>query len=64
MTDTYIEEAINSRKPVAVFVLNGFQIRGCVLADNGDSIVINSGGKNKLVFKHAISTIEPVQENS
>lgn len=64
MPDKYIAEAISSGKPVAVFVLNGFQIRGIVLDDNGDSIVIHSGGKNKLVFKHAISTIEPVQENS
>ena len=60
MIDSYIDECINARKEVKVYVTNGFQLTGVIMHDFEDYIVIKSCGKKKLVYKHAISTIEPV----
>lgn len=60
MRDSYITECINNKCNVVVYVTNGFQLRGSIVEDCGDSIVIKSNGKKKLIFKNAISTIEPV----
>lgn len=59
MPSTYIEEVIATRANVVVYTLNGFQMRGNIFADCENYIVILSNGKKKMVYKHAISTIEP-----
>lgn len=60
MPDTYIEQCINSRVNVKIYTTNGAQIDGCIMHDFMDYIVVKSGGKQKMVYKHAISTIEPL----
>lgn len=60
MPDTYIEEAMFARTNVVVYTINGYQIRGVIVHNDDDYIVVLSSGKNKMLFKHAISTIEPV----
>lgn len=60
MPDTYIEEAIHAKTPMSVFMVNGFQMRGVIVHEDDDYIVINSDGKRKMLYKHAISTIVPV----
>lgn len=60
MIDSFIDECINARKEVAVYITNGFKISGIIVHDFTDYIVIKSCGKKKMVYKHAISTIEPV----
>lgn len=59
MPNTYIEECINARANVTVYTMNGFQIRGCIIADADTYIIVKSNGKKKMVYKHAVSTIEP-----
>jgi host factor-I protein len=41
------------------FLVNGFQIRGKVKSFDKFVIVLDSSGKQNLIFKHAISTIVP-----
>lgn len=59
MPDNYIEEAVATRANAVVYTMNGFQMRGTIVADCENYIVILSNGKKKMVYKHAISTIEP-----
>ena len=39
--------------------MNGFQIRGTVLGFDSYTVVVDSEGKQEVVYKHAISTIIP-----
>lgn len=59
MVDTYIEECVNSRIEVTIITMNGFQFRGVIVHDFCDYIVVKSGGKKAMIYKHAISTIKP-----
>lgn len=61
MPDTYIEECCISRHTVKVITINGFQMFGQIVDHNENSIVLLCGNTKKLVFLHAISTIEPAR---
>ncbi len=39
--------------------MNGFQFRGVVRGFDNFTVVIDSDGKQQLIYKHAISTIIP-----
>lgn len=60
MIDSYIDEVINARKEVGVITINGFHVKGRIIHDFADHIVILSEGKKKMLYKHAISTIYPL----
>ena len=62
MPDTYIDEIVACRRNVTVYVLNGFRMSGVVVHNSCDYIVLLSDGVKKMVYKHAISTIEPVEK--
>ena len=59
MKDGYIETCIINRNAVNVITMNGYQMVCKILEEEADYIVVLCNGKKKLVFKHAISTIEP-----
>ncbi len=46
--------------PVTVFLVNGFQLRGVVTGFDCFVVVLDSDGKQQVVYKHAISTIAPL----
>lgn len=62
MKDGYIETCIINRNAVNVITMNGFQMVCKILEEEADHIVVLCNGKKKLVFKHAISTIEPANQ--
>ena len=59
--DTFLEEAKRQQTSVVLYVTNGFQIRGTIANYDEVSILID---KQKLVFKRALSTIEPDKEET
>ena len=59
MRDGYIETCIINQNTVNIITLNGYQMFAKILVEENDHIVVLCNGKKKLVFKHAISTIEP-----
>ncbi len=48
--------------PVIIYLMNGFQLKGIVTGFDNFTIILNSNGNNKLIYKHAISTIEPQEK--
>ena len=46
--------------PVTVFLMNGYQIRGTIASFDAFTVVLNSDGRQNLIYKHAISTIIPI----
>lgn len=61
MKDGYIEANIINQNNVNIITLNGFQMVCKILEEDADNIVVLCGGRKKMVYKHAISTIEPAK---
>lgn len=61
LQDELLDELVNERTPVAVFLMNGFQLRGSILDHDDAIIVIETEGKQQMVYKHALSTVSPIR---
>ena len=60
LQDLFLLSARRSRMSVTVFLVNGFQMRGIVTGFDSFVVVLESDGKQQMLYKHAISTIVPV----
>ena len=61
LQDDLLNEIVDEKVPITLFLMNGFQIRGTI-ADHDDAIVVvEVDGRQQLVYKHAISTISPIR---
>lgn len=61
LQDTFLNRARIERVPVTLFLMNGFQLRGVLRAFDSFTVIVDSDGKQQLIYKHAISTITPVR---
>ena len=59
LQDLFLLRAKRDRVPVTMFLMNGFQMRGCITGFDAFTVVLNSDGKQQIIYKHAISTIVP-----
>ena len=46
---------------VTIYLTNGFQLKGQVNGFDNFTILLDSEGETKLIYKHAISTVIPAQ---
>ena len=61
LQDAFLAGARREKLPLTVFLMNGFQMRGCVTGYDSFTVVLECEGKQELVYKHAISTIIPLR---
>lgn len=61
LQDTFLNEARRQKIPVTVYMTNGFQQRGTVVAFDGYTILLVFESKQYFVYKHAVSTIVPLK---
>ncbi|MDR0818297.1 MAG: RNA chaperone Hfq [Oscillospiraceae bacterium] len=61
LQDHFLNSLRGTRTPVTVFLVNGFQLRGTVVAFDKYTVVLDSEGKQELIYKHAISTLIPIR---
>lgn len=59
--DHFLNQIRKESIPVIIYLVNGFQIRGQVKGFDNFTIVVESEGKQQLVYKHAISTFTPLR---
>lgn len=59
LQDLILNQARRDRSMVTVFLMNGFQLHGVVKGFDNFTLVLDSEGKQQLIYKHAISTIVP-----
>lgn len=59
LQDLFLNQARRDRSNVTVFLMNGFQLHGTVKGFDSFTVVLDSDGKQQLIYKHAISTIVP-----
>ncbi len=59
LQNVFLNTARKERTEITVFLVNGFQIKGRVLSFDGFTVLVESLGKQNLIYKHAISTVIP-----
>ena len=59
LQEIFLTQARLERRPVTMFLMNGFQMRGFITGFDAFTVVLTSDGKQQIIYKHAISTIVP-----
>ena len=59
LQDAFLNQARRDRLNVPMFLMNGFQLHGVVKGFDGFTVVLDSDGRQQLIYKHAISTVVP-----
>lgn len=57
--ETFLEKAEKQKISVTLFLMNGFQMRGTILGSDAFTVLLESEGRQNLIYKHAISTVQP-----
>lgn len=60
LQDVFLNQVRKDRTPITIFLVNGYQLRGTVRGFDNYIIVLDSEGKQQMVYKHAVSTISPL----
>lgn len=61
LQDAFLNQVRKEGISVTIFLVNGFQLRGAVKGFDNFTIILDSEGKQQMVYKHAISTIIPAR---
>ena len=61
LQDLFLLRARQDRVPVTLFLMNGFQMRGTITGYDPFVVVLDSEGRQQVIYKHAISTIAPIR---
>ena len=60
LQDIFLTKVRKQSLPVTVFLMNGFQMRGSVTGFDSFTVVLDTDGRQQVIYKHAISTIVPL----
>ncbi len=61
LQDLILGEVRKEHTPVTLFLMNGFQMKGIITGFDSFVVVLSSEGKQQMIYKHAISTMVPLQ---
>lgn len=59
LQEILLTKLTRERRPVTLFLMNGFQMFGQVVGFDHFMVILVSEGKQQAIYKHAISTIVP-----
>jgi host factor-I protein len=59
LQDAFLSAAAREEENLTVFLVNGVMLQGCVTVHDQFSLLLERAGQVQLIYKHAISTIEP-----
>ncbi len=61
LQDAYLNQVRKDNIPVTIFLVNGFQLKGMIKGFDNFTVIMESEGKQMMVYKHAISTVSPMK---
>ena len=61
LQELFLTRARRDRVPSTLFLMNGFQMRGVITGFDACVVILDSDGKQQVIYKHAISTIVPMR---
>jgi host factor-I protein len=62
--DSFLNAACTAATRVSVFLVNGIRLVGCVELFDQHTVLLSSATGVQLVYKHAISTVQPDTERA
>ena len=62
LQEIFLTRARKQNIPVTMFLVNGFQLRGVITGFDCFVVILDSEGKQQVIYKHAISTIAPLRQ--
>ena len=64
LQDVFLNQCRKDRIMVTIILTNGFQFKGMVRGFDNYTVILDTDGKQNLIYKHAISTISPMRSIS
>jgi len=61
LQDVFLNQIRKDKIAVTVYMTNGYQLKGYVKGFDSFTVVLDSEGKQQLIYKHAISTVSPIK---
>ncbi|GKV67878.1 RNA-binding protein Hfq [Sporosarcina sp. NCCP-2716] len=61
MQDVFLNSLRKNSTFVTIFLTNGFQLKGLIKSYDNYTVLLESDGKQQLIYKHAISTYVPAK---
>lgn len=61
LQEIFLTRARKQNIPVTMFLVNGFQLRGTITGFDCFVVILDSEGRQQVIYKHAISTIAPLR---
>jgi len=61
LQDVFLNQVRKEHLPVTIYLTNGFQLKGTVKGFDNFTVILDTDGRQQLVYKHAISTISPMK---
>lgn len=59
LQDIFLNGARKNKMPIVMYLVNGVQLRGTVKGFDSFTVILDSEGKQTMVYKHSITTISP-----
>ena len=59
LQDMFLNTLRRTKTPVTMFLVKGVKLQGIVTWVDNFSILLRRDGQSQLVYKHAISTVQP-----
>ncbi len=61
LQDVFLNQARKDRIPVTIYITNGFQFKGIVKGFDNYTVILDTDGKQNIIYKSAVSTITPLR---
>lgn len=61
LQDHFLNHLRKESVPATFYLVNGFQLKGIVKGFDNFIIILDSEGKQMMIYKHAVSTISPTR---
>lgn len=61
LQDTFLNAVRKAKSPVTIFLVNGVKLQGVITWFDNFCVLLRRDNQSQLVYKHAISTVMPVQ---
>lgn len=61
LQDAFLNRVRKEKLPVIMFLMNGFQLRGSITGFDNFVVMLDTEGKQQMIYKHAISTVVPAK---
>jgi host factor-I protein len=61
LQDVFLAAAAREHERMTIFLVNGVMLQGSVTGFDQFSLILERGGQVQLVYKHAISTLQPAR---